>query len=163
MRSPSEIQVFAPTTVVGSLPTPTPLAVLPTGKDYQLVYLPAKRALTHHEIWLIKNKRGKTLFRFTEAIWLMAKDSHQPLVLHDIPTNKGYFFGKDEDRAYRETIEILPKGKNGIQRDQPCLLGSLYGGSTAFRNDLHLASGGSQGPGCRGQILCFDQAQRIQS
>jgi SpoIID/LytB domain protein len=113
MRSPSEIQVFAPT-IIGPSPTPTPLAILPTGKDYQLVYLPAKRSVTHHEIWLIKNKRGKTVFRFTEAVWLMTKDAHQPLVLHDIPSNKGYFFGKDEDRAYREIIEILPREKIGF-------------------------------------------------
>ncbi len=112
MRSPSEIQVFAPATVTGS--APVPLAVLPTGKDYKLVYLPAKRTMAHHEIWLIKNNRGKTLFQFTEAIWFMTKDTHQPLVLHNIPSNKGYFFGKDEDRAYREIIEILPREKMGF-------------------------------------------------
>ena len=114
MRSPSEIQIFAPVTVMGLSPTPTPLAVLPTGKDYQLIYLPAKRSLTHHEIWLIKNSHRKTLVRFTEAIWMVSKDTHQPLVLHDIPTNKGYFFGKDMDRAYRERIEILPRREVGF-------------------------------------------------
>jgi SpoIID/LytB domain protein len=114
MRSPSEIQVFTPRVNAGPLPTATPLAILPTGRDYQLIYLSAKHSVTGREIWLIKNLQGKTLLRFTQAVWLIPKDSYQPLVLHDMPINKGYFFGRDEDRAYRETIEILPREKTGF-------------------------------------------------
>jgi SpoIID/LytB domain protein len=114
MRCPADIQVFNPITVTGPSPTPTPLAVLPTGKDYQLIYLPAKRTTSHHEVWVLKNLKGKTLLQFTQRVWFISQDSHQPLVLHDMPTNKGYFFGKDEDRAYRETIEIIPKENIGF-------------------------------------------------
>jgi stage II sporulation protein D len=114
IRSPSEIQVFSPVTVTELSTPPTPLAVLPAGKEYQLIYLSAKRSITHHEIWLIKSLKGKNLFRFTQTIWMVSQDSHQSLILHDIPTNKGYFYGKDEDRAYREIIEIFPKEKIGF-------------------------------------------------
>jgi len=112
MRSPSEIQIFEPVTPPS--PLSTPLAVLPPGGDYRFAYLSAKRSATHQEVWLIKNSRGQTVFRFTRPVWLISKYSLQPLVFHDMPTNKGYFFGRDQDRAYRETIEILPKPNIGF-------------------------------------------------
>ena len=139
MRSPSEIQVVAPVTVTGVSPTPTPLAVLPTGKDYQLIYFPAKRSITHQDIWCIKNLQVKTLFRFTQRVWFVSRTSHQPLVLHDMPTNKGYFFGRDEDRAYREIIEIIPKEKIGFNVINRVSLEAYTAGVLPSGNDFLLA------------------------
>lgn len=114
MRSPSAILVFPPMSSSTPGPTPTPLAVLPSGKDYQVIYLSAKRSMTHHEVWVLKDFIGKTVLRFTQPLWFLAQDPQQPLVFHDMPTNMGYFFGRNEDRAYRDVIEILPKPKLGF-------------------------------------------------
>ncbi len=114
MRSPAPIQVFPAMTGSTPGPTPTPLAILPPGKDYQIVYLSAPRSPSHHETWILKSFLGKILLRFTRPVWILSQDPRQPLVFHEMPTNMGYFFGRNEDRAYRDVIEILPKPKIGF-------------------------------------------------
>ena len=96
-------------------PALTPVTVLAAGQDYQVVFLQAKHSKTHQDFWALENLKGKTLATFTQRLWIAPKDPTKSLVLHAVPSNSGYFFAKEEDRAYRGTLELSPRGGKGFQ------------------------------------------------
>ncbi len=116
LRGTSDLKVVAPLLKGTPLPgpAPAPLAVLSAYQDYQVLYTPAGKSKTKRESWVIADMKDKVLLAFDEAVWIEPKDSNKPIVLHAVPSNTGYFFAKEEDRAYRDNLEILPKAKTGF-------------------------------------------------
>jgi stage II sporulation protein D len=107
LRSDSDLQV--------TTPAQTPITVLPAGQEYRVLYEPAKDPATVGDVWVVKNKEGKRLVTFTERIWMWPTDPKKAFVLHAVPSNVGYFYAKEEDRAYRGILEISPRAGTGFQ------------------------------------------------
>lgn len=107
LRSGSDLQVMTP--------AQTPITILPAGQDYRVAYEPAKHNRSHEEIWVVKNKAGKRLVTFSERLWMVPADPKKSFVLHAVPSNVGYFYAKEEDRAYRGILEISPRAGTGFQ------------------------------------------------
>ena len=90
----------------------TPLTVLSARQEYHVVYHPAGRA--RPESWTLNDSKEKTLVSFSQRIWIEPKDQDKPLSLHAVPSNTGYFFAREEDRAFRGLIEISPRPGAGF-------------------------------------------------
>jgi len=100
-------------------PAQTPITVLKGGVDYDVLYQRAGGSRHPKDEWLICDAKGKTLVAFSQRIWIAPQAPLKPVVLHAVPYNTGYFFAREEDRAYRGLIEISPrqgKGFNVINR-----------------------------------------------
>ncbi len=109
-RCASDLQV--------TTPAQTPVTVLKAGTDYDISYF---RGNGRHpkDSWVLSDAKGNNFVTFSERLWIAPKDSQKPVVLHAVPTGTGYFFAREEDKAYRGLIEISPrpgKGFNVINR-----------------------------------------------
>ncbi len=105
-RGESDLQV--------ETPAGAPLTVLKAGKDYDILYQRTQPSRGPKDAWKIRDKKGKTVMTFDQRLWITPLDPPKPIVLHAIPSNPGYFFAKEEDRAYRGLVEILPKAGEGF-------------------------------------------------
>lgn len=110
-RGASDLQV--------TTPAQTPITVLKGGVDYDVSYRRGGSRRQPKDEWLICDAKGKTLVAFSQRIWIAPQAPLKPVVLHAVPSGTGYFFAREEDRAYRGLIEISPregKGFNVINR-----------------------------------------------
>ena len=96
-------------------PAQTPVTTLAAGVDYHVVYESAKNSATHQEIWVLRDSHGRKVASFTERLWIVPQDPQRAIVLHAVPSNTGYFFAREEDRAYRGLVEISPRPGRGFQ------------------------------------------------
>ncbi len=106
-KSDSELQVMTP--------AQTPLTLLAGGEEYRFQFDSAKKTKNHTDLWVIKTSRGKTLLTFDRRIWITPKDPKKAILLHAVPSNTGYFFAREEDRAYRGILEMIPRPGAGFQ------------------------------------------------
>jgi stage II sporulation protein D len=118
-RGSSDLQVMTP--------AQNPVTILSAKTDYQVYYLPAKSSPTHQELWAIEDMKGKVLVTFNQRIWIAPREA-KSIILHAVPSNSGYFFAKEEDRAYRGILEIAPRGKSGFQVVNGVTLEDYLGG-----------------------------------
>lgn len=117
-RGVSDLQVLTPG-AAGRDPAQAPLATLKVGQDYRVVYVPAARSPSGKDSWTLQDAEGKVRVAFSRRIWIAPVKPEDPVVLHAVQANAGYFFAREEDRAYRGIVEILPrpgKGFNAINR-----------------------------------------------
>ena len=100
-------------------PAGTPVTLLKAGADYEIRYQRAKPPRRPKDEWMICDAKGKTLVAFSQRLWIAPTDKQKPVILHAVPSGTGYFFAREEDRAYRGLMEISPrqgKGFNVINR-----------------------------------------------
>jgi SpoIID/LytB domain protein len=95
-------------------PAQTPITVLSGKEDYDVRYKRSDPERGGKEVWEIRDGKGKTLVTFNQRIWIAPLETGQPVVLHAVPYNQGYFFGREEDRAFRGLVEIFPKAGRGF-------------------------------------------------
>jgi SpoIID/LytB domain protein len=95
-------------------PAQTPITVLKAGENYDVYYKRDKSSQAPKDQWLIQDKRKRTLVTFDQRLWIVPVDPLKPLLVHAVPFNKGYFFAREEDRAYRGLLEISPHPGNGF-------------------------------------------------
>jgi SpoIID/LytB domain protein len=95
-------------------PAGTPITVLKGGEDYQVLYQPAAPPRRPKDLWTLRDREGGVLATFSRRIWITPADPSQPVLLHAVPSNTGYFFAKEEDRAYRGLVEISPHPGKGF-------------------------------------------------
>ena len=107
IRCESELQVMSP--------AQTPLTVLAPGVEFQVQYEPAKPSRNQPEVWALRDRKGKRLLTFSQRIWIAPKDQPKAVILHAVSSGTGYFFAKEEDRAYRGLLEIVPREGKGFQ------------------------------------------------
>ncbi len=105
-RGESDLQV--------ETPAGKPVTVLKAGEDYGVLYRRARPPWRPKDAWRVQDKKGKTVASFDQRLWIAPLDPQKPVVLHAISSNPGYFFAKEEDRAYRGLVEILPKAGEGF-------------------------------------------------
>ncbi len=116
-RGQSDMRVMTPSTGLpgsGQAPAQTPLTILKGGEDYDVYYERGKSSQAPKDQWLIQDKKKRTLVTFDQRVWIVPVDPSKPLLLHAVPFNKGYFFAREEDRAYRGFLEISPRQGNGF-------------------------------------------------
>ena len=94
-------------------PANNPITVLKAKTNYQAVYYSAQKSRTHKEYWAIEDVKGKELVTFSQRIWVIPQDP-KTVILHAVPSNPGYFFAKEEDRAYRGVMEFSPRSGAGF-------------------------------------------------
>jgi SpoIID/LytB domain protein len=94
-------------------PSGNPVTVLPKGSEYHVEHLPAKGTQT--EAWAVTDAAKKTILTFSNRLHFSPLDPVKTLALHAVSSNKGYFYAREEDRAYRGTLEISPRPGNGFQ------------------------------------------------
>ncbi len=95
-------------------PAQTPITLLKAGEDYDVYYQRDRSSAAPKDQWLIQDKKRRTLVTFDQRLWIVPVDPLKPLLLHAVPFNKGYFFAREEDRAYRGLLEISPHPGNGF-------------------------------------------------
>ena len=96
-------------------PGQAPLSlVLQGGQDYDISYERARPHGKPQDRWKIKDGEGKTLASFDQRLWFLPLSPDKPILLHAVPSNPGYFFAREEDRAYRGVMEILPRPGQGF-------------------------------------------------
>jgi stage II sporulation protein D len=95
-------------------PAQTPITLLKAGEDYDVYYKRDRSSQAPKDQWLIQDKRKRTLVTFDQRLWIVPQDPLKPFLVHAVPFNKGYFFGREEDRAYRGLLEISPRPGNGF-------------------------------------------------
>lgn len=130
-----------------------PITVLTAKKNYEVDYVPAKKSPTHKEFWVVKNPKGKVVVKFDAPIWIVSRDPSKALAAHAVPSNMGYFFAKEEDRAFRGILGAGSAARGGFQCRQPGHPGGLYRGRASLGDAVLLADGGPEGPGHRGENL----------
>ena len=91
-----------------------PITILAANQEYHIVYHPAGRGKGGLESWTLNDNREKKILSFSQRIWIEPKEQGKALCLHAVPSNNGYFFAREEDRAYRGLIEISPKPGAGF-------------------------------------------------
>jgi SpoIID/LytB domain protein len=107
LRSASDLLV--------TTPAQTPVTVLSGGQEYRVKHRPSRPSSSRLEEWHILNAAGSRVVSFSERIWFTPVDPRKAFVLHAVPSNVGYFYAKEEDRAYRGTLEIAPRPGTGFQ------------------------------------------------
>jgi SpoIID/LytB domain protein len=95
-------------------PAQTPITALKAGENYDIYYQRGGSTQAPKDQWLIRDKRKRTLVTFDQRVWIVPQDPSKPLLLHAVPYNKGYFFAREEDRAYRGVLEISPHPGTGF-------------------------------------------------
>ena len=95
-------------------PAGTPVTVLPPG-SYEIFYLPSPKAGGGHEKWYLSDNQGKTWITFRNRLFFTPLTPQQPFEVHAVPSNTGYFYAREEDRAYRGLMEIDPRPGEGFQ------------------------------------------------
>ncbi len=95
-------------------PAQTPITMLKAGEDYDIYYLRDTSSQAPQDEWLIQDKKKRTLVTFDQRLWIVPQNPLKPLLVHAVPFNKGYFFAREEDRAYRGLLEISPRPGNGF-------------------------------------------------
>jgi len=93
-------------------PSGTPVTVLPKG-EVHVTYSPAKDG--KGEAWTLEDAERRTTLTFSNRLWFAPTDPNGTLSLHALSSNQGYFFAREEDRAYRGILEISPRPGNGFQ------------------------------------------------
>ena len=94
-------------------PAQTPITLLKAGEDYQVTSYRARQG-KGEKSWALRNKWGKKLVTFNERLWIVPVDPLKPFLVHAVPSNRGYFYAKQEDRAYRGILELSPRGDRGF-------------------------------------------------
>ncbi|MGH7739952.1 MAG: SpoIID/LytB domain-containing protein, partial [bacterium] len=109
-------------------PAGTPVTVLPGGADYRIVYESATRSPTGAERWLVESKGDRVWAVFSNRLWFIPVDKQKCFALHALVSNAGYFFAKEQDKAYRGILEIYPKTGKGFQVINRVTLEQYLGG-----------------------------------
>jgi len=128
-RGNSDLQALTPSMAL--------ITTLPKGRDYLVLYVPRRRRRPSARPGSWMDGKGKTRAAFNQRIWIKAVDPGAAVVLHAIPSNTGYFFAKEEDRAYRGLIEISPDPGKGFQVNQPVQLRNSLAGVLPRRMPSH--------------------------
>lgn len=95
-------------------PAGNPVTVLKAGEDYDVSYQRAKPPRKPKDVWQVSDQKGRVWASFDQRLWIAPLDPQKPIAVHSIPSNTGYFFAREEDRAYRGLVEISPKAGNGF-------------------------------------------------
>ena len=95
-------------------PAGTAVTQLPAG-DYEVFYLPPPKNGTGKEKWTLVDHHGKTWITFRHRLYFTPRETRVPLEVHAVPSNTGYFYAREEDRAYRGILEIFPRPGEGFQ------------------------------------------------
>jgi SpoIID/LytB domain protein len=95
-------------------PSGRAVTVLPAG-SYEVFYLPAPKAGGGREKWLLSDSQGRQWIKFSHRLYITPRDPHLPFEVHAVPSNTGYFYAREEDRAYRGLMEIEPRPGEGFQ------------------------------------------------
>jgi len=95
-------------------PAGNPVTVLPAG-SYEIFYLPEPKTGQGPEKWILSDGHGKTWVTFRHRLLFTPLDSKVPFEVHAVPSNTGYFYAREEDRAYRGRMEISPRSGAGFQ------------------------------------------------
>ena len=112
-RGDSDLQVETPSIMgSGEAASQNPITLLSARQEYHVIYYPPRKG--RPESWTLNDSKEKILVRFSQRIWIEPKDPVKPICLHAVPSNSGYFFAREEDRAYRGLIEIAPKPGAGF-------------------------------------------------
>ncbi|HVM32871.1 MAG TPA: SpoIID/LytB domain-containing protein [bacterium] len=96
-------------------PAGTPVTLLPGGREYRVHYYPASKSPTGAEVWRVESKGNQVWVTFSNRLWLTPVDKQKPVALHALVSNPGYFFAREQDKAYRGALEIYPKAGQGFQ------------------------------------------------
>jgi SpoIID/LytB domain protein len=95
-------------------PAGTAVTVLPAG-SYEIFYLPPPQTGRGSEKWTLGDSHGKTWIKFRHRLYLTPRNPQIPFEVHAVPSNTGYFYAREEDRAYRGLMEISPRTGTGFQ------------------------------------------------
>jgi stage II sporulation protein D len=109
-------------------PAGTPVTVLPGGAEYQVRYDSAAKSPTGVENWRVESKGGKLIVSFSNRLWFTPADKQKSIALHALVSNAGYFFAREQDKAYRGILEIYPKSGQGFQVVNRVTLEQYLGG-----------------------------------
>jgi len=93
-------------------PSGTAVTVIPKG-EVHVTYSSAKDG--KEEAWVLEDGERRVLLTFSNRLWLTPADPRGTLSLHAVASNQGYFFAREEDRAYRGILELSPRPGNGFQ------------------------------------------------
>ncbi len=95
-------------------PAGTAVTLLPSG-EYEVFYLPSPKSGKGREKWTLSDTCGKTWLKFKNRLYFTPRESRVPFEVHAVPSNTGYFYAREEDRAYRGLLEISPRSGAGFQ------------------------------------------------
>jgi stage II sporulation protein D len=109
-------------------PAGTAVTVLPGGGEYKIVYDSAAKSPTGSERWRLETEGGKVFVTFSNRLWFTPSDKQKTIALHALVSNAGYFFAREQDKAYRGILEIYPKPGLGFQVVNRVTLEQYLGG-----------------------------------
>jgi SpoIID/LytB domain protein len=109
-------------------PAGTPVTLLPAGRDYVIHYYSASKSPTGAEVWRVESKGNRVWAAFSNRLWFIPVDRQKPIALHALVSNSGYFFAREQDKAYRGILEIYPKPNLGFQVIDRVTLEQYLGG-----------------------------------